>query len=416
MPISERINGPEIKRPNTEHLHNNPDQLMTPEMQRWLSRAHIAILSTLWLPISRDGQTYGGTEAVVNNLIKTLNRFGVGQLTIFGHPANKELEQTIKSARVITPKGFDPNLDYYNILQTDKERANKLEQRYVGQAYEQIMEEKDSITIVHDHTNIGRRHGLAAADRISVVRTEHGPLTWPNTSHEEEATLREFIGQEKMGFFAISKNQRSQMPELNWVNVNYNGVEPSEFEFRKDKDEYVIYLGRIAEAKGVHNAIEITRRAGIQLVIAGKAEGTPESQRYFNERIKPKIDGKNVIHLKEGVNPEERKDWLSRATALMMPIEWEEPFGMNMAESLMSGTPIVAFNRGSVSEIVDHGKTGYIAQNIPDAVKGLHEIIEGNFDPAECRRQAEKKFSSIAMTAGYTRNYMNVVSKRENFN
>lgn len=231
-----------------------------------------------------------------------------------------------------------------------------------------------------------------------MIRTEHGPLVWPDITKIEEFSMRQFVGRKNLGFVAISENQKSKIPDLNWVGVNYNGVDLSDFEYTEEKDNYLLYLGRVNKQKGVHNAIEAAKLAKMPLVIAGEVEETPDSLEYFETKIKPLIDDYDVYHLDKGVNAEERKKWLSKAKALLMLIEWDEPFGMVMAEALASGTPIVGYRKGSIPEIVKEN-TGYVVDSIDDAVDSINDICQGKTSPIECRKTAEKFFSAEAMAS-----------------
>lgn len=390
----------------SQFLYHNPEENLTPEMREWLSKSRIAHIAPLWLPLPRDSRNYGGAEDVVFNNIRALEKFGTKSQYIFGNPNNITLEKTVNGAKVFVPDGTNPREDLLYLLRKDRVTAERKERNYVLESYNKIKDMTGLISIVHDHTNYGRDHGgWLAESSTPVVRTEHGPLTYPDTTELEEANLRQFIERNDMGFIAISNDQKSRMPDLNWAGVNYNGVDLQDFSFKEKKDNFLLFLGRLNPTKGAHNAIELAKRSGLPLVIAGSVEETDPSIKYYEEEIKPHIDQKKVIHLENGVNADQRKELVAKAKALLMLIEWNEPFGMVMAEALASGTPVVGYKRGSVPEIVQ-GNTGFVVEDLEGAESAVNEVIKGNYSPQECRERAERLFSKEAMAIRNIKIYM----------
>jgi glycosyltransferase involved in cell wall biosynthesis len=235
-------------------------------------------------------------------------------------------------------------------------------------------------------------------------------MSQPYISELEEIGISQFEGRNNLGFIAISKNQMSHRPNINWIGVNYNGVNLKDFSYNEKKDNFLLSLGRIARNKGIHNAIYLALKTRIPLVIAGTVEETPDSLKYFEEEIAPYIDGKNVIYIENGVNAEERKQLLEHACALLMLIEWDEPFGMVMPEAMASGTPVIGFEKGSVPEIVAKG-TGFVVSSLDEARMAVNEIVKGNYSSQLCRMRVEKLFSREAMAARNIYYYM----KQEKF-
>jgi glycosyltransferase involved in cell wall biosynthesis len=175
---------------------------------------------------------------------------------------------------------------------------------------------------------------------------------------------------------------------------------------REDKDPYLLVLARICADKGQHIAIEVARRAGMQLVLAGKVDSSPDAISYYNDHIEPALDGQNVIHI-PNVAGLEKAQLLARAEAMLAPITWPEPFGLSMVEAMVSGTPCIAFNRGAATELVEEVKTGFIVGDVDDMVEAVSWITE--IDPFDCAKRARARFSPDAMVHGYVRVYRELV-------
>ena len=156
--------------------------------------------------------------------------------------------------------------------------------------------------------------------------------------------------------------------------VDLVGLDPSRGGQRRG-DPYLLCLARIDEQKGQHSAIEVARRLGMRLVIAGKVDSATHILRYFHDQVEPWIDGQRVVRL-ENVGGKAKATLLQHAAALLAPINWEEPFGLSMAEALASGTPVVAFRRGAAPEIVTHGITGYLVDDVDEMVSAVRRVSE----------------------------------------
>jgi glycosyltransferase involved in cell wall biosynthesis len=206
---------------------------------------------------------------------------------------------------------------------------------------------------------------------------------------------------------AISQSQRGEAEDLPWVGTVYNGIPVVEYPYREQKEDYVLFLGRMCAEKGVHLAIDAARKAGVTIVVAAKCS-EPAEQEYFAAEVAPRL-GPGV----EWIGPvggNEKKDLLARARCLVNPIQWREPFGLVMVEALACGTPVVATRFGSVPEVVDHGVTGWIVDHpaaLPEAVHRSQHL-----SPVDCRRRAEAMFDTARMVEGYERIYRMVAAER----
>jgi glycosyltransferase involved in cell wall biosynthesis len=189
----------------------------------------------------------------------------------------------------------------------------------------------------------------------------------------------------------------------------YNGVPMDTYEFRAvvDDDAPLVFLGRIAEIKGAHTAVEVARRTGRTLVIAGNVPEGKAAQRYFQERIEPHVDGGQIRYVGP-VNDEEKNELLGRAAAFLMPIEWEEPFGIVMAEAMACGTPVIGIRRGSVPEVVEDGVTGFVGDTVEDLVVGVERV--GELSRRATRERCERLFSDRAIVDAYESLYERMIA------
>ena len=248
------------------------------------------------------------------------------------------------------------------------------------------------VDVVHDHSLAGPLLGLQR--REPTVLTAHGPT---------DGLVGDYYRQLRLPLVAISEAQRSIAADLPWVATVHNAVDIADYPFREVKDEFLLVLARVSPEKGVHLAPAAARAAGCRLVIAGGV--APHDRPYFEDRVAPELRGE-VTWVGE-VAGERKKELLSRARCLLMPVQWAEPFGLAAIEALACGTPVVALRRGSLGEIVDHGRTGWICDDpaeLPEAIRRSVEI-----DPHECRKVALRRYDTTTMVDGYERVYRSVV-------
>jgi glycosyltransferase involved in cell wall biosynthesis len=234
-----------------------------------------------------------------------------------------------------------------------------------------------------------------------LVHTLHGSFT------PEMRTLYAEIA-DQVWFVAISEAQRSHMPELRYAGVVYNGIDLSLYPLREEKEDFLLFLGRGAPEKGLLRAVLAAKEAGRRLVLALKL-AHEEEIRHWEDDVRPQL-GPDTEVLAE-ITLREKVDLLSRASAVLFPIDWDEPFGLVMTEAMACGTPVIATPRGSVPEVIVDGQTGFVVsvEDYPKeaaaAVQRLHEI-----DPRACRERVEQKFSKEAMVEGYERAFEKAMS------
>ena len=200
----------------------------------------------------------------------------------------------------------------------------------------------------------------------------------------------------------ISISNADRHPGLNYLRTIYHGIDQEEFTFRNEKAGYLLYFGRIHPDKGTHTAIEIARRSGLPIKIAGLIQ----DKDYFETQVKPNIDGDQVIYL-GNADPALRNELLGGAIALLHPVNFEEPFGLSVVEAMMCGTPVVAFARGSMQELIINGITGYLVSTVADAVSAVSKIKQ--IDPHACREHATRNFGRERMINEYISAYEKVL-------
>ncbi|MEV4418257.1 glycosyltransferase family 4 protein [Catellatospora sp. NPDC049609] len=253
---------------------------------------------------------------------------------------------------------------------------------------------EDGVDVVHDHTFAGPLNAPAYA-RLDVptVATVHGPA---------DSELRGYyraLGAD-LPLIAISGRQRTLAPELNWIDTVHNGLDPADWPFQRAKGDYALFLGRFSPDKGAHTAVTAAHEAGLPIVLAGKCNEPPE-RRYFTEQVEPLLGPDDRM-----VGPADarrKRELLTNARCLLFPVQWEEPFGMVMIESMVCGTPVVALRAGAVPEVVAHQVTGLICDDPGELPQALRDVTE--LDPGECRAHVVRNFSAARMGLGYVRAY-----------
>jgi glycosyltransferase involved in cell wall biosynthesis len=196
-------------------------------------------------------------------------------------------------------------------------------------------------------------------------------------------------------FVSISNSQRRDAPDFPYAATVYNGIDTDLFSFNADAEDYLMYAGRIVPEKGVKEAIQVALKTDRRLIITGQV--TPASQWYFDEHIKPHLSDK-ILYLGM-IDKAQLTKYYQKAAALLVPIRWEEPFGLTMAEAMACGTPVIAFRRGSVPEVVKDGKTGFIVENTAEMIEAIENIDRINRQ--DCRTHVEKNFTNTRMVNNY---------------
>ena len=324
---------------------------------------------------------YGGTERVVSYLTEELVNMG-HEVILFASGESQTKARLIP----ICPCA----------LRLDKNCRDPL----IWHLYmlEEVFKKVKLFDIIHFH--IEYLHlPLATRYNIPFITTLHGRLDLP----EYVPFFKKF---KDVPFISISYSQRKGLPWLNWQATVYHGLPKELYKFYPEKGKYLAFLGRISPEKRPDRAIEIAEKFGMELKIAAKVDKADEV--YFKEVIKPMLKNPWVEFIGE-IGEKEKNEFLGNAYALIFPIDWPEPFGLVMIESLACGTPVVAWNCGAVPEIIKDGKTGFIVDNIDSAVYALNKVV--NLNRYDCRKEFEKRFTARRMAEEYLRIYQRITKK-----
>jgi glycosyltransferase involved in cell wall biosynthesis len=265
---------------------------------------------------------------------------------------------------------------------------------------ERVRQRVDEFDFMHFHLDY-YPFSLFARQSVPSVTTLHGRLDLP----EHQSVFTTFSSAPVV---SISNAQRRPVPQAAWVRTIYHGLPEQLLSPLPAKPEYLAFLGRIAPEKGVEFAISIARQCGMPLRIAPKVDRA--DREYFDEKILPLLDGANIEYVGE-ITDLEKSAFLSCAVALLNPIDWPEPFGLVMIEAMACGTPIIAFNRGSVPEVVDDGLTGFIVEDEKGAIGALDRLSQ--LSRESIRRQFEKRFTARRMAQEYLAVYRALADRDE---
>ena len=321
-------------------------------------------------------KTYGGTERVVSWLTDALTEMG-HEVTLF---ASSDSYTTGRLMPADTRS-----------LRLEKRESEHLAHHYL--MMEQVIGMASQFDIFHGHLDYLSFPFLRAND-LASVHTLHGRLDLPHL----KSIFNEYVD---MPLVSIASHQRKPQPQANWKSTIYHGLPADLYEFQpRPKGEYLLFLGRICPDKGVDKAIEIAHQYGMPLKIAAKVD--PVDEKYYKEIIAPLIESHDVEFVGEA-NDAQKNDLLGNARAMLFPIDWEEPFGLVLIEAMACGTPIIAFNRGSVPELITNGENGFICTNVTEACRALEKL--DRIDRAQCRHHFDTRFTSIHMAQNYLRVY-----------
>ncbi len=333
----------------------------------------IAQVSTLYESV--PPKAYGGIERVVSWLAEALVDAG-HDVTLFASAdsvTRARLAPSAPCALRLIEDTADPQAFHFAML-------------------EQVVRRSDEFDLVHFHTDY---QGFPFARRLACAHltTLHWRLDVPGL----DPLYRAF---DDIPLVSISNAQRQQQPHAHWQGTVYHGMPVDTLDFNPKPGDHLAFLGRIAPPKRPDLAIEIAQRAGVPLKIAAKIDNG--DRWYYEGNIEALLQGPRIEYLGE-LAGKEKHEVLAGARALLFPIDWPEPFGLVLIEALACGTPIIAFRRGSVPEIVDDGRTGFIVDNVDEAVRAVARLDE--IDRAQCRAAFEQRFCTARMAADYLRIY-----------
>ncbi|HVW73294.1 MAG TPA: glycosyltransferase family 4 protein [Rhizomicrobium sp.] len=326
---------------------------------------------------------YGGTERVVSWLTEELVALG-HDVTLFASGdsvTRATLEPVVpRSLRLAGLQNSTP----FNIVMLD-----------------QVAARHESFDVLHFHIDFFH-YPIFRRMAHKTLTTLHGRQDLPELPHIYRAFPH-------MPLVSISNHQRQPLPPVNWRGTVYHGLPETLLKEGRGEGGYLAFLGRICADKGILPAIEIARASGQRLKVAAKVD--PVDQPYFTHKVKPVLDHSPHVEFIGEIGDAEKSEFLGNAKALLFPISWPEPFGLVMIESMACGTPVIAFNCGSVPEIMEDGLTGFVVEDVAGAVAAVDKL-DRLFRPS-IRSRFEERFSARAMAREYVRIYQSLAATDE---
>jgi len=328
-------------------------------------------------------QYYGGTERIVSYLTEELVAQG-HDVTLFASGDS----QTAANLVALCPRS----------LRLDPHCIDQLAHHVV--MLEQVMQRSDEFDVIHFHLDY-LHFPLSRRQAYKHVTTLHGRLDIPDLV----PLYREFP---EMPLVSISDAQREPLSWANWQATVYHGLPRDLYRFHAGPGSYLACLGRISPEKGIDRAIAIAKQVGIPLRIAAKVDKA--DQEYFDTVIEPLLHDPLVEYIGE-IGDERKDEFLGNAHALLFPIDWPEPFGIVMIEAMACGTPVIAYESGSVPEVMEEGRTGFVVRELDDAVDAVRRVPE--LSRARCREVFEQRFTAARMARDYLNVYAQLIAEPE---
>jgi glycosyltransferase involved in cell wall biosynthesis len=350
---------------------------------------NIAIVSSPYISI--PPQKYGGTERVIHFLIKGLIELGHTPI-LFG-PGDSTVDCKIIP---ICEKAIQFGKD-----NREQAEVEKLVKQIQANTHDLLLNHIHDIDVIHSHG-----YDLLNFKHLPNVTTLHGQISLSEMEYYE--------ARKELLFCSISKNQQDTFPDLKYLGVVYNGLDPADFDFVEKPDDYVCFLGRFDREKSPHLAIQLALSLGLKIKMGGKVDF--QGKDYFDEEIKPYLDNPNVEFLVE-LDLQEKKQLLGRAKLNLHPTNFREPFGLTVLEAAYCGTPTLAISRGSMPEIIEHERTGFLVE---DFNEGYHHVEQCfHMDRKYISERAKMLYNYEKMAKGYVEAYsisINIFQNPESIN
>lgn len=335
----------------------------------------VALIAPPFIPVPPI--EYGGTELFIADLARGLQALGVG-VTVY---ANGESTVEVNKRWLFANSQWPVKDDGYAQLK-DMEHTIWA-----------VKDASEACDIVHVNTALGLT--CSRLSRLPFAYTMH---------HPTDRRLSELYQRMPEVHYVCISNDQCKRESLPNLSVIHHGIDLSKYQLRTEKQHYLSFIGRIAPIKGTHLAIEIAKRAEIPLKIAGEIQ--PIFRDYFEEKVKPQIDGKFIEYIGRA-DLCTKNELLGNSMAMLFPIQWNEPFGLVMVEAMACGTPVLALRAGSVPEIVKNDISGYVSRRIDDLVRHARDL---HISPAGIRRYVEEHFSKERMAREYLALYARMLS------
>lgn len=339
----------------------------------------IAQVAPLWESV--PPKLYGGTERIVSYITEELVAQG-HDVTLFASGDS----ETAARLEAICPQALRLNTGIFN-----RDAPLIMQQ-------ERALGVTGNFDIVHSHLDF-LGFPVARRNAVPMVTTLHGRLDLP----ELEPVFREFS---EMPLISISDAQRRPLPWANWAGTIHHGLPRNLYSFHSKAGGYLAFLGRISPEKRPDQAIEIAKRTGLPLRIAAKVD--PADRTYFEAAVEPLLNHPLIEFVGE-ISDAEKNDFVGNAIALVCPYDWPEPFGLVLIEALACGTPVLAYRRGSIPEIIDHGVTGFVCETLDEMVEAVGQV--SLIDRRRCRASFDERFTADRMARDYVALYERILEE-----
>jgi len=321
---------------------------------------------------------YGGTERIVSYVTEELVRRG-HNVTLFASGDSETAAELVSVVDTALRLGSLEDPLAYHTLQLGE-----------------LAKRRDQFDVIHFHLAF-EHFPLARQLAVPQLTTMHGRADIPSL----QAVFRGFTD---MPIVSISDYQRMPIPYANWLATIYHGLPVDHYTYRQTAEHYLAYIGRASPEKGLDRAIEIATGCGMNIKVAAKVDEV--DQDYFDKCVKPLLEHSHVEYMGE-ITVAQKDELLGNALAVLFPIEWPEPFGLVMIEAMACGTPVIAFSQGSVPEVISNGETGFIVNNVDEAIKAVDKIH--TISRECCRYIFETRFSDKRMTDEYLKIYETLI-------
>jgi glycosyltransferase involved in cell wall biosynthesis len=344
----------------------------------------IAQVSPLWAAV--PPKSYGGAELMVHWLTEALVEMG-HEVTLF---ASGDSKTSAKLEAVCN----------HNLLETMKRGDAYKYDCYAASNFAEALHKSDSFDVIHCHVGASMIP-FGSISRTPVLHTVHAGLD----SVDEQWVLKQYPD---VPIVAISNSQVVVTPVERRQNIRiiYHGCDFDTYEFSAEPGKYLAFIGRMGPHKNPVGAMRIAQASGLPIVLAGQPQNSSEKS-YFTEMVKPLLDAKNVTYL-GSISHREKIDFLKGASALLFPIQWEEHFGLVMIEAMACGTPVIGWKRGSVSEVIDFGKTGFYGNSEEELASFVPQAL--SLERESVHKYALSRFSHRRMASEYVDMYNSLIS------
>lgn len=334
---------------------------------------------------------HGGTERIAEGMVNEFLSRGHKVTLLGAGKCSTRADYVAIFPKTITEQKFDS-------AYVEQSRPLRIETAYIAKVMKYLLDHDGNFDVIFNHMRGGYLMlPLAQFFKTPIISIMHLPLF-------EEVV--EVLSQYKTpNVVAISNAQRKPAGHrVNFLATVYNGIDLAEFPFNNKPSDHFLFMGAMGEHKSPHLAIAACQKAGVKLILAGGKVREP----YFSEKVKPQIDDNQIEYVGE-VEGEKRIELLKNARGFLMPITWEEPFGLVMIEAMACGAPVIGFDRGAIPEVVEEGKTGFVVENVDQMAKAIKKI--DTIDRRACRKLVEEKFTYQKMVDDYLAVAKKVIKK-----